>query len=188
MKKENGLSIPGVIIVMAIIILVSFFIIKSVIDTRTEERNKTLKSNMQIIQGTCKVLYQDTITKKEGAVLLGQKLSEADNYEINEFKKLGVISEEEYEKFYVLTDKELADLKLEITNEAGSYYLVNYETGNVIITEGINGKFTLFEFEKEEEEKKEKEENEIVEPNGENSAETTDENSEEQSEDKKDEE
>ena len=162
MKKESGLNIIGVILVMALIIIVSIFLINNYRNTKTEELGKTLKSNMQLIQGKCKVLYQDSIAKKEGVELVGKKLSEVDNYEINVFKSLGVISEEEYEKYYVLEDEDLEKLKLELTNEAGSYYLINYETGNVIITQGINGKFTLGEFEKEEEEKKQ---NEISEKN-----------------------
>ena len=179
MKKESGLSAIGVIIVMIIIIFAVVFGVKIFVETKAKEQDKTLKSNMQIIQGKCKIIYQDTIAKKDGVELIGQKLSEADNYEIYVFKQLGVISEEEYDKYYVLTDEDLAKLKLELTNEAGSYYLVNYETGNVIITKGINGKFTLFEFEKEEEEKKQKEENEVTEKNNE---ENKEENSEQQKE------
>lgn len=67
---------------------------------------------------------------------------------IDEFKKVGVIAEDEYEKYYVLTDKNLEDLKIKVKNEKQSYYLVNYETNEVIITKGYEGKYKISEIEK----------------------------------------
>ena len=67
---------------------------------------------------------------------------------IEEFKKTGNITEEEYAKYYVLTDKNLEDLKVKVKNEKESYYLINYETNEVIITKGYEGKYKISEIEK----------------------------------------
>lgn len=79
---------------------------------------------------------------------------------INEFKNTQNITEEEYKKYYVLTDKNLEELKIDVKNEEKSYYLINYETNEVIITKGYEGKYKLSEIEKAIEETKNKEEKE----------------------------
>ncbi len=72
---------------------------------------------------------------------------------IDEFKERKAISEEDYKKYYVLTDKNLEELKLDVRNEEGSYYLINYEANEVIITKGYEGKYKLSEIEEARKEK-----------------------------------
>ncbi len=68
---------------------------------------------------------------------------------VNNFKNTGIITEEEYAKYYVLTDKNLEDLKIKVKNEKNSYYLINYETNEVIITKGYEGKYKISQIEEE---------------------------------------
>ena len=64
---------------------------------------------------------------------------------ITEFCKLNIIPKEEYQDYYVLTDENLEQLKLNVKNEENSYYLINYKTNEVIITKGQNGKYKISE-------------------------------------------
>ena len=45
----------------------------------------------------------------------------------------------------MLYDNDLESLKVDFLNEKGAYYIVNYETGEVIYTSGINGKYKVSE-------------------------------------------
>ena len=47
-----------------------------------------------------------------------------------------ILSEEEYDKYYALKDEDLATAGLEITNYLGSYFIINYETYEVIVSSG----------------------------------------------------
>ena len=60
-----------------------------------------------------------------------------------------------YEKYYCLNNENLKQLKLEIENEENSYYLINYDDDEVIITSGYNGKYKLSEINTENEENNE---------------------------------
>ena len=76
--------------------------------------------------------------KKEENKYLGVKVSEAkDDALINDFLKNNVLQENEYDKFYILKDEELQKAGLKITNYEGSYFLVNYDNYEIIITKGF---------------------------------------------------
>ena len=66
---------------------------------------------------------------------------------INDFVSKKIITESEYEDYYVLSDEDLKKLEINVENEENSYYLVNYKSGEVIITSGIDGKYKLSEIE-----------------------------------------
>ncbi len=145
MKKEDGLSMiwAGILICITIAII-------CVIGYRTnlninKEKSEDIKANMLLIQGACKVANQNSIVKKSSDALVGTKLTTADDSIINKFKEIKIITESEYEKYYMLTNEDLEKLNLQIKNEKDSYYLINYETSDVLITKGYNGKYKLSE-------------------------------------------
>lgn len=78
---------------------------------------------------------------------------------IEYFKTLELIPAEEFEKYYVLTDDDLQKLNLDFKNEKDAYYLINYETSEVIFTKGLNGIYKLSEMSTDEQEENNKEEN-----------------------------
>ena len=55
---------------------------------------------------------------------------------LQEFLSNNILSESEYEKYYVLKDENLATAGLEITNYQDSYFIINYETYEVIVSKG----------------------------------------------------
>ena len=77
--------------------------------------------------------------------VIGEKLSDCNNEIINEFKAKNIIDESDYDKYYVLTNDDLDALKAYVKNQPNSYYLINYETYEVIITKGYNGCYKLSE-------------------------------------------
>ena len=62
---------------------------------------------------------------------------------IEEFKKLNLISESDYDKYYVLEDADLEALGLNFKNEQDARYLINYDSREVAITCGYQGQYLL---------------------------------------------
>lgn len=62
---------------------------------------------------------------------------------IEEFKKLNIVSESDYDKYYVLEDVDLESLGLDFRNEKNARYLINYDTREVAITCGYEGQYLL---------------------------------------------
>ena len=166
MKRENGLGMVLMIIIIIIICLVATGVIYFYFQKKSDIRENSVKSDMLLIQGACKVNYESNVMKKTTDELIGTKLSETDDNEnidkdiINGFKETQVIEEDEYDKYYVLTNEDLKELKLEVTNREGAYYVVGYEKDDVIITMGYNGKFHLSEIEDEDKDKEDSSEQE----------------------------
>lgn len=151
MKKEDGLNMLGVVIIICIIIGVVVISVLNIKKGIKMETAKEIKSNMLLIQGAAKVAKQNSIAKKTEEPLVGTKLNQIEDNEIvANFKVLNIIEESGYEKYYMLSNEDLVKLNLSIGNEEGAYYLVNYDENEVIITSGINGKYKLSDMEKEE--------------------------------------
>ena len=146
MKSEKGLGIIGIILIIIIIaglIIGAVYIVNKSID---KEENDQIRSNMLLIQGTCARLKQDSIKSKNTDMYVGTKISDMNEDEIiNNFKSQNILPEDQYAKYYCLTNDNLKNLGLEIENEEGSYYLINYDENEVIITKGYNGKYKLSE-------------------------------------------
>ena len=187
MKQENGKGMIKALILLVIIICVIVVIIKSISSNISEQKNNNLMANMLTIKSTCKVYNENRLRTKSEEAIIGTKISDINVKEenkeqaedkqneeenkdedkkidinesvIEEFKNLQVISEEEYSKYYVLTNENLQELNIEVTNEKDSYYLINYETNEVIFTKGYEGKYKLSDIEKLQEEDKATKEN-----------------------------
>ena len=165
MKKESGIGVVGIILIVCFICGVAFGIYYFVMEKRTNEKDNLIKSDMLLIQGAGKVLYEDCIMNKTEDKLIGTKLSEIDKNEninseiINTFKETNTIEKDKYEKYYVLTDDNLAELKIDVKNEENSYYIIGYEDDEVIFTKGYNDKYKLSEIDSDEETEENKEKN-----------------------------
>ena len=62
---------------------------------------------------------------------------------VNDFKKLNVIPESDYDKYYALEDADLEFFGLNFKNEKNARYLINYDTREVGITCGYQGQYLL---------------------------------------------
>lgn len=139
MKKNNGMGIIKLILMVVLIVVVT---IAGVYFTRKKYREvkaETIRTDMLQVQWKLKDYIDKQTVKGEEKKYLGTKVSEMqDNEIIKDFLAKKIISEEEYDKYYVLQDENLAEAGLEITNYEGSYFLINYNTYEVIDTKGYN--------------------------------------------------
>lgn len=137
MKSNKAMGyIPSILIIVIVALLVasSVYFIRIKLN---EEYIETLKTNMLLIEWKAREYVDTKKASKEEIVYIGTKVSEMrENQLISNIINDNVISEDEYEKYYVLTDDNLQELNLEVTNEEGSYYIINYDTYEVIITKG----------------------------------------------------
>lgn len=62
---------------------------------------------------------------------------------VEEFKKLNVIPDSDYDKYYVLENVDLETLGLNFKNEKNARYLINYDSREVAITCGYQGQYLL---------------------------------------------
>ena len=146
MKNEDGLGIISIIIIILIITGLITGGVLYINKSLNTEKNEDIKANMLLIQGATRVLKQNSIVQKNTDMFVGTKISEMQDDEIiNNFKALNIIEEGQYEKYYCLNNEDLKQLNIEVENEEGSYYLVNYDDDIIIITKGYEGKYKLSE-------------------------------------------
>ena len=122
--NQKGLSHIGMIIAIAIIILLVIFGVIFAKDKITD---------MLLIQAKCQVIKDEYILKKDEGLYKGKKLSE-DKQVGN-----GLVDESDanYDKYYILEKSNLEEMGLEkIKLEDNEKYIVNYETLEVISTNG----------------------------------------------------
>lgn len=163
MKREDGITLTQVLILLVIILIicaVSTYIFNQHLKAEGET---DIKANMLVIQGKCNVSKEkaDIVSTQEQSNttgnkveiaeeesrIYGKKISELKDSDeiVKAFLALNIIKEDEYDSFYVLSDSDLEGLKIDFVNEKGAYYIVNYESGEVIYTGGIEGKYKVSE-------------------------------------------
>ena len=137
MKKYKGMGMIQLIVMILFIILIVATIVYFVRIQYHEARIETIKTDMLQVQWKIKDYIDKQTVKGEEKQYLGTKLSEMRNDSIlQEFLSNNILSESEYEKYYVLKDENLATAGLEITNYQDSYFIINYETYEVIVSKG----------------------------------------------------
>ena len=139
MKNEKGMGLIQLIVFVVLIILIVAMSVYFIRMQYNEVRVETIKTDMLQVQWKLKD-YIDTQTVNGDEIqYLGSKVS--DNLQdplLSEVISNNVILESEYEKYYILKDEDLATAGLEITNYEESYFLINYESYEVIVTQGCN--------------------------------------------------
>lgn len=99
---------------------------------------KTIKTNMSLIELKAEeYLNKQKAEGKDEISYIGTKLSEVrENTVVEDLINKEIITEEECEKYYMLSDEDLAILNTNVYNEKDSFYIINYETKEVILTSG----------------------------------------------------
>ena len=163
MKREDGISLTQVLILLVIILIICAVSTYIFNQHMKAEGETDIKANMLVIQGKCNVSKEkaDIVSTQEQSNttgnkveiaeeesrIYGKKISELKDSDeiVKAFLELNIIKEDEYESFYVLSDSDLEGLKIDFVNEKGAYYIVNYESGEIIYTGGIEGKYKVSE-------------------------------------------
>ena len=140
MKSQKGMSyitLIVIIIVLAFVIAIATHFIKVMIENKKFE---TFETNMLQIQGKVKILQQEALMANDEGKFQGRKLSNFE--EIEEVKKLmeaSVISKEEenYDKYYIIDNYDIENMKLEGIKIDEGFFIVNYSNEEVIYSEGV---------------------------------------------------
>ncbi len=137
MKKETGMGIIAIILIILSIIALCFGAYYFVSNFMKKEKNVDIKANMLVIKGKAKVLEETSKVNNNEEGLKGKKLSEMqEDHIISEFLTKNIIDSTKLDKYYALRNEDLKEMELDIQNEKDSYYIVNYETEEVYITKG----------------------------------------------------
>ena len=113
------------------------------------QKDRNVRADMLLIQGVAKVKKSRFNVSKKSEELVGIKLSDRlDDAIIRKFIIDLNIPAEDYSKYYILYDEDLKKLELEIKNLDNSLYIVNYDSGEVYITNPYKGKYRLSEIDK----------------------------------------
>ena len=138
MREEKGmtyLTLLIVLVILAIVIVAIVFFIKGEYQQETIEDRKT---DLLLVEGKVTMLEEMVVAKREGATYIGKKV--ADNKENEKIKTLlekGIIAEEEenFDSYYLLEKEDLDALGLsQLELKEGEAYVVNYKTGEVMMT------------------------------------------------------
>ena len=137
MKDNKGM---GTIKLIIFVVIIGLIVAMGVYFSRmkyNQARIETIKTDMLQIQWKLKDYMDKQTIKGEEKKYLGEKVSQMQEDEgIKEFINKGILYSEEYDKYYVLKDEDLAEATSEITNYQNSYFLVNYENYEIILTSG----------------------------------------------------
>jgi len=140
MKNQKGMGHLMLIICIAIIIIGVIGIIYLLRENIQKEKLETYQTDMLLIQGKVKVISQEATIQKKEELLKGRKLS--DSLEEEQVKKLldnNIITQEEtsFEKYYILEQSHLEEMGLNNIKLQEGYYIVNYDTDEIIYSNGI---------------------------------------------------
>lgn len=137
MKRNTGMGMIKLILMLLFIILIVATTVYLVRMQYNKVKIETIKTDLLQVQWKIKDYIDKQTVQGEEKQYLGTKLSEMiDDPILQDFFSNKILSEAEYEKYYVLKDENLATAGLEITNYTDSYFIINYETYEVIVSKG----------------------------------------------------
>lgn len=137
MKANSGMVHIKAIILM---IIIAVFVAGGVYFVRmkyNEAKIQTIKTNLLLVQSKIKEYEGKQKVSGQEMTYIGTKVSQMSEDEIvKPILEKEVINSEDYEKYYVLNDEDLEKLNIPLSNDKCSYYIINYENYEVIITSG----------------------------------------------------
>ena len=139
LNNENGIGVVGVIILIVVILAILGVALYFIQLKYNEEKIETIKTNMLKISWKTAEIMEKAKASGTDPEYIGTKMSEMINDErLQQIKEKKIIAEEDYEKYYVLSDEDIVKLGIEnVKNEEDSLYLLNYDnTSEIIISKG----------------------------------------------------
>ena len=161
MKKENGLSMIALILIVVIITIAIVIGVKYIKGYIAKEKDDDIKTNMLLIQGKItEIANKHTVDEAENG-LIGIKLNlEDENIEYNISDELKeTLKNLQDADLYILTKEDLENLSVKnIEVNKDEFYIVDYNSEEVYYSLGINGQYKLTALESKEDEKTEEQE------------------------------
>lgn len=124
---------------LAVVGLIAWQIANQGMNIVSNADSQDASTSLLMAQAKQRVLSEKAILEDNKEVYVGEKFKECELPAIVEFKELGIIAEEEehYDSYYVWSQQTLNELSVNVKLADGEYYIVNYETNEVITTKGI---------------------------------------------------
>lgn len=150
-----------IILLLAIAIYMAGHFFKTEYDA---EQFETIKTDMLLIEAKTKIIGEKVKIKEDNAVYIGRKIEETKEEDnTKQLQEQGVINLEKKEnRYYILEKSHLEELGLANLNLEDGYYIVEYNSNEIIYSKGIQDKdgntvYTLSDIEKRGEEKQQEE-------------------------------
>ena len=106
MKQENGKGLIKLIFGVTIISIVIVLIVMYIKNSLEKEKVKDMQADLLLVQAKVEIAAGNYNMNKEAYPLKGVQLSVLpEDINIKEFKEKNVITQEEYEKYYLLNSR-----------------------------------------------------------------------------------
>lgn len=148
MEKQRGITLIALVIILVVVGIVIYSGIQYVQKYKNTQEIEDIKANMLAIQGVITSINNKHIVDEENNALEGLKLDLENNtteYNITEkFKE--ELSKLEEADLYILNKETLEKHSINDVNISNKeFYVVDYNSGEVYYSLGINGKYKLSE-------------------------------------------
>lgn len=148
MEKQRGITLIALVIILVVVGIVIYSGIQYVQKYKNTQEVEDIKANMLAIQGVITGINNKHIVDEENNALEGLKLDLENNtteYNITEkFKE--ELSKLEEADLYILNKETLEKHSINDVNISNKeFYVVDYNSGEVYYSLGINGKYKLSE-------------------------------------------
>ena len=137
--RDSIIRIFKFVIIIAVIIFVAFFLIKHANVMFKEKVDNDVKTDLLLVQAKIKLIKGKAEVSTNNEAYVGNKVSESDKQDVKDFLKSIKINEEDFEKYYILSVKDLESMGLasEMKNVEDNVFIINYEESDVIYVKGI---------------------------------------------------
>lgn len=148
MRNSKGVTLIVMVLAIVIIAIIIFVGLQHVNNYIAQQRIEDIKAAMLSIQGVVTNINNKHTVDEQTNALIGSKLDLENNttgYNITEELKNSLLSVENT-NLYILSQEELNTHGIkDITINNNEFYVVDYNSGEIFYSLGINGKYKLSE-------------------------------------------
>lgn len=148
MRNSKGVTLIVMVLAIVIIAIIIFVGMQHVNDYIAQQRIEDIKAAMLSIQGVVTNINNKHTVDEQTNALIGSKLDLENNttgYNITEELKNSLLSVENT-NLYILSQEELNNHGIkDIIINNNEFYVVDYNSGEIFYSLGINGKYKLSE-------------------------------------------
>lgn len=148
MRNSKGVTLIVMVLAIVIIAIIIFVGMQYVKNYIAQQRIEDIKAAMLSIQGVVTNINNKHTVDEQTNALIGSKIDLENNttgYNVTEELKNSLLSVENT-NLYILSQEELNNHGIkDITINNNEFYVVDYNSGEIFYSLGINGKYKLSE-------------------------------------------
>lgn len=148
MRNSKGVTLIVMVLAIVIIAIIIFVGLQHVNNYIAQQRIEDIKAAMLSIQGVVTNINNKHTVDEQTNALIGSKIDLENNttgYNVTEELKNSLLSVENT-NLYILSQEELNNHGIkDITINNNEFYVVDYNSGEIFYSLGINGKYKLSE-------------------------------------------